>query len=257
MLGGNEEEEEETKEIEKINIIGSEASAISGEKFTDKMLYDGISPESNGGEYSSSSDGRWAVEGFPQWVTLDLGEEKEVETIKISGYGSDEGITYDCEFYRGEYSNKELIKKETTESGSYWSEHELGSVKTRYITIVVTGSEGNSWCDIWEMEVYGVDGTSEVGEEEVIPEEYGISQNYPNPFNLSTKVQVKMKETGNARLDVYNILGERVLSVLDAELSAGIHEINIDGSNLASGTYIYQLNIDGNFSQIKKMNLIK
>ncbi|MBK7980697.1 MAG: T9SS type A sorting domain-containing protein [Ignavibacteriae bacterium] len=68
---------------------------------------------------------------------------------------------------------------------------------------------------------------------------------------------MKMKETGVVKLDVYNILGEKVLAVLDEELSGGIHEIDIDGSRLASGTYIYQLNIDGKFSQVKKMNLIK
>ncbi len=48
-----------------------------------------------------------------------------------------------------------------------------------------------------------------------LPSDYGISQNYPNPFNPSTKVEVRMKESGSARLDVYNLLGERVLAVLD------------------------------------------
>ena len=115
------------------------------------------------------------------------------------------------------------------------------------------------------MEVYGIGGTAAVEDnteeetvnEETIPSEFGISQNYPNPFNPTTKVEVRMKESGSARLDVYNILGEKVLSVLDEELSAGFHEVNIDGTRLASGIYIYALNIDNKFSQTKKMNLIK
>ncbi len=132
--------------------------------------------------------------------------------------------------------------------------------------MIVTGSEGNSWCDFWEMEIMGNNSTTgvdeieddeELAEEETIPSEYGISQNYPNPFNPSTKVQVRMKESGSARLDVYNLLGERVLAVLDQELSAGVHEVNIDGSQLASGFYIYKLDIGNQFSQIKKMNLMK
>ncbi|MBK7105246.1 MAG: T9SS type A sorting domain-containing protein [Ignavibacteriae bacterium] len=261
VIEGNEEEEEENKSV-KINITGTEASAVTGEQYTDTMLYDGITSMSNGGNYSSSSEGRWAVAGFPQWVTIDLGEETEVEKIMIDGYGSDQGITYDCEFYSGKYGERNFIKEETTDSGSNWSEHSLGGVKSRYITVIITGSKGNSWCDIWEMEVYGISSTSEVKEEETtdeetIPSEYGISQNYPNPFNPSTKVEIKMKEVGNARLDVYNILGEKVLEVLDQELNAGIHEISIDGSKLASGTYIYKLDIGNQFSQIKKMNLIK
>ncbi len=66
-----------------------------------------------------------------------------------------------------------------------------------------------------------------------------------------------MKESGSARLDVYNLLGERVLAVLDEDLSAGVHEVSIDGSKLASGIYIYKLDIENRFSQVKKMNLIK
>ncbi|MBI1933128.1 MAG: T9SS type A sorting domain-containing protein, partial [Ignavibacteriales bacterium] len=131
----------------------------------------------------------------------------------------------------------------------------------RYVELEIIGTKNNpgQWSNVWEAEIYGANSSSAVdeGEEEVIPAEYGISQNYPNPFNPSTKVQVKMKETGVVKLDVYNILGEKVLAVLDEELSGGIHEIDIDGSRLASGTYIYQLNIDGKFSQVKKMNLIK
>ena len=69
--------------------------------------------------------------------------------------------------------------------------------------------------------------------------------------------QIRMKESGSARLDVYDLLGEKVLAVIDSDLSAGIHEINIDGSRLASGMYIYQLIINNKFTQVKKMSLMK
>ncbi len=245
--------------VKKVGITNSEASAVYGNIATDKMLYDGISSSTSN---NPSSNGRWAVEGFPQWVTIDLGEETDIDYIKLDPYYSENGVSYDCEFYSGSYSNKSLIKKETTQTDSQWSEHKLGGVKTRYITVVITGSKGNDWCDIWEMEVYGVNSTSSVEDEEevtedTVPSEYGISQNYPNPFNPTTKIEVTMKEVGSARLDVYNILGEKVLAVLDEELSAGSHTINIDGTRLASGTYIYQLVVNNQFSQTKKMNLIK
>ena len=212
---------------------------------------------------SSDKSSRWAVSGFPQWVTIDLGEETYIDHIKLDPYYSEKGLSYDCEFYAGENDNKTLISSATTEVGGQWSEHSLDGIRTRYLTMVVTGSEGNSWCDFWEMEIYGNNSTTDVEEdeefveEETLPSEYGISQNYPNPFNPSTKVEVRMKESGSARMDVYNLLGERVLAVLDTELSAGVHEVNIDGSRLASGVYIYSLNIDNKFSQVKKMNLLK
>jgi len=269
--------QEESLEIAKVNIVDSEASQVTGDQFTDQMLYDGIHSMSNGGEYSSSSAGRWAVSGYPNWVTIDLGEETYIDHISVDGYESEQGVSYDCEFYTGNYDNKTHLVTESTQTGTQWSKHMLGGITTRYLTIVFTGSssddaerdyQGNSWCDIWEIEVYGnnsatgVEEDEEVDEEQVlaeetIPSEYGISQNYPNPFNPSTNVKVMMTESGSARLDVYNLLGERVLAVLDQELTAGIHEVNIDGSRLASGVYVYQLSVGNAFSEIKKMNLIK
>jgi hypothetical protein len=253
---------EEPLAIAKVNIVGSEASEVYGDKFTDTMLYDGITSSSNGGEYSSGDDGRWAVSGFPHWVTIDLGEETYIDNIKLDPYGSDKGISYDCEFYTGKNDNKTLISKETTQTGKYWSEHSMGGITTRYITMVVTGSDGNSWCDFWEIEIYGHNSTDvqeeeEVLAEETIPSEFGISQNYPNPFNPTTNVKVMMKESGSAVLNVFNLLGEKVASVLDEELSAGEHVVSIDGSRLASGMYIYQLIVDNKFTQVKRMNLIK
>ncbi len=90
-----------------------------------------------------------------------------------------------------------------------------------------------------------------------LPNSYGLSQNYPNPFNPTTNVKVSMKESGNASLIVYNLLGEKMITVFDGQLDAGFHELNIDASNLPSGVYIYQFNVDNKFSQVKKMNLIK
>ena len=257
---------EKTQEVEQISIVSSVASDVYGDKFTSEMLYDGIHSMSNGGEYSPSSDGRWAVSGFPQWVTFDLGEETYVDHIKVDSYDSEKGTYYECEFYAGDYDNKTLVVSGNTETGVQWSEYDMNGVKTRYVTMVVTDGVGNNWCDFWELEIFGSNSTTdvedeeeieEVVDEETIPSEYGISQNYPNPFNPTTKIEVKMKENGSARLDVYNLIGERVLAVLDNELSAGVHEVNIDGSSLASGIYIYKLSIGNKFTQIKKMNLIK
>jgi hypothetical protein len=259
---------QEPMEIAKVSIMGSEASAVYGDKFTDEMLFDGIHSTTNSGQNNSSSDGRWAVEGYPQWVTIDLGEETYIDHIRLDPYGSEEGINYDCEFYEGDYENKSMILSETTQIGFQWSEHSLNGIKTRYLTIVVTGSNENTWCDFWELEVYGYNSTTDVDQgnrleeqiaegEDVIPNEYGISQNYPNPFNPSTRVQISMKENNNVRLEVYNLLGERMISVINRELSAGIHEVSIDGSQLASGMYVYQLIVGNTFTETKKMQLMK
>ena len=71
-----------------------------------------------------------------------------------------------------------------------------------------------------------------------------------------------MREDGKVRLDVYNLLGERIVEVIDNDLAAGIHEIRIDGSKLASGIYIYAISVKSlqgktNLRKYKKMILIK
>lgn len=248
--------------VEKINIASSSASDAYGTDFSESNLYDGITSSS-----SSDNTGRWAVSGFPQWVTIDLGGTTSVDNIKIDPFGSEDGISYDCEFYSGTYDNKELILKETTQTGEQWSTHTLGNVETRYITILVTGSEGNDWTDFWEVEVYGYSTTSvddsnddeklDEQQEQTLPTDFAVSQNYPNPFNPSTNVEVSMKKDASAKLTVYNLLGERVLDVFDGQLTAGVHEININAAGLPSGVYVYKLDVDNSFSEIKKMNLIK
>ncbi|MEE9431968.1 MAG: T9SS type A sorting domain-containing protein [Melioribacteraceae bacterium] len=89
------------------------------------------------------------------------------------------------------------------------------------------------------------------------PSEFGLSQNYPNPFNPTTNIKVQMKEEGTASLKVFNLLGEEILNVFEGELTAGVHEMNINASNLPSGIYIYQLNVDNKYTDVKKMNLVK
>ena len=83
-----------------------------------------------------------------------------------------------------------------------------------------------------------------------------LSQNYPNPFNPSTKISFELPVSGFTTLKVYDILGREVAVLLNEELMAGSHIINFNASNLASGTYIYRLNGNGN-SLTRKMILLK
>lgn len=86
-------------------------------------------------------------------------------------------------------------------------------------------------------------------------------QNYPNPFNPVTSIRFELPENGPVRLEVYNILGQRVRTVLDQNLSAGIHEvawngIDSDGNPLSSGVYFARLQTDSK-THIHRMVLLK
>jgi photosystem II stability/assembly factor-like uncharacterized protein len=85
---------------------------------------------------------------------------------------------------------------------------------------------------------------------------FQLSQNYPNPFNPSTTIQYQLENTGEVLLQVFDIQGRLVEMLVDGVKTAGSHQLQFDGSSLASGTYIYRLTIDGKVLT-KTMQLIK
>jgi hypothetical protein len=89
-----------------------------------------------------------------------------------------------------------------------------------------------------------------------VPNEYTLLQNYPNPFNPSTNIAFNLTESGFTTLKIYDILGQEVATLLNQELSAGIHNINFDASGLQSGTYIYRIQAN-NYTDTKKMIYLK
>jgi len=83
-----------------------------------------------------------------------------------------------------------------------------------------------------------------------------LGQNYPNPFNPVTQIIFGIAKEGKVKVEVYNILGQKIKTIVNKELSAGKHKFEFDGSNMASGVYFYVLQTDGT-RQIKKMVLTK
>ncbi|MFA8342232.1 MAG: S8/S53 family peptidase [Rhodothermaceae bacterium] len=91
------------------------------------------------------------------------------------------------------------------------------------------------------------------------PESFILNQNYPNPFNPTTTISYSIKEEGNVKLEIYNILGQKIKTLVDKYQNSGSYEIKIDNSdmkNLSSGIYFYRLFTNGS-SQTKKMILLK
>lgn len=91
----------------------------------------------------------------------------------------------------------------------------------------------------------------------LLPSEFMLEQNYPNPFNPSTTIKFGLPRNGYVNLRVYNIIGEEVAQLINKELEAGYHTAVFESNNLGSGIYFYSLNIEGSFTSVKKMFLIK
>jgi hypothetical protein len=95
------------------------------------------------------------------------------------------------------------------------------------------------------------------GNPPVIPTEYMLYQNYPNPFNPGTTIEFSLPEdVSNAKLSIYNVLGEKVAELVNNALVAGKYSYQWIASNVATGLYIYELRTD-KFVSVKKMILLK
>jgi len=85
---------------------------------------------------------------------------------------------------------------------------------------------------------------------------FRLYNNYPNPFNPSTTIEYSIPKSSNVEVSVYNIAGQKLTTLINKSHTPGNHQVNWDGSEYASGVYIYKINAD-NFVQSKKMLLIR
>ncbi|MBD3169578.1 MAG: T9SS type A sorting domain-containing protein [candidate division Zixibacteria bacterium] len=107
-----------------------------------------------------------------------------------------------------------------------------------------------------EIPVTMVVGPTFVDEEGEIPMRTGLYQNYPNPFNASTQIKYVIAQSADVKLDVYNIMGQHVASLVDEFQEEGVHMVNWDASKQASGVYFYNLQA-GDTEYTKRMTLMK
>lgn len=93
-------------------------------------------------------------------------------------------------------------------------------------------------------------------ENNLTPTAYNLSQNYPNPFNPSTTIKFQIPKASQVKLEVYDVLGNLIQTVVDEYKSAGNYQAEVNLSNLSSGIYFYKLQA-GDCLSSKKMVLMK
>jgi hypothetical protein len=89
-----------------------------------------------------------------------------------------------------------------------------------------------------------------------LPREFSLFQNYPNPFNPFTEIKFGLPRHSDVRIEIFNILGQKVITLFEGLLPAGYHSVRWNGSNSSSGVYYYRIDA-GSFRDIKKMTLLK
>jgi hypothetical protein len=102
--------------------------------------------------------------------------------------------------------------------------------------------------------------TDIIENKEEIPKSFALRQNYPNPFNPSTVIRFEVPVDADVELQIYNVLGQVVKTLVNERRTAGIYDIHISTSSLSSGVYFYRMTAKGtdkSFVDVKKMALIR
>ena len=94
-----------------------------------------------------------------------------------------------------------------------------------------------------------------------VPGEFKLHQNMPNPFNPETNIQFDIAENSHVRVSVFNLVGQKVASLVNGQMNSGIYHITWNGlsdkgETLPSGMYFYELKTD-NYQSVKKLILVK
>ena len=89
-----------------------------------------------------------------------------------------------------------------------------------------------------------------------IPNQFELTQNYPNPFNPSTVISYAIPTASSVRIEVFNVTGEKVATLVDGFKNVGNYEVSFEASGLPSGMYFYRFSA-GTFVQTRKMILMK
>src|SRR5690606_38748107 len=98
-------------------------------------------------------------------------------------------------------------------------------------------------------------------EDAALPEAFALEGNYPNPFNPSTQVRFAVPEAAHVRIEVFNVLGQRVQVLVDQVVEPGHHTVTWDargsmGEVVPSGVYLYRMEAGG-FTETRRMVLLK
>lgn len=204
-----------------------------------------------------AGEGTWVPLGFN---SVDLGSNGTVEfNVNLTDAG-----TYKARlFYQNPGASQSgSILLDGTEATTFTFDSDPDSIGLNSITALFDASAGAhtltvsgssvklDWLQLIRQYYTSV---RDVGS---IPNGYELSQNYPNPFNPTTNINFSIAKASNVNLTIYNILGQRVTTLLDTYMNAGSYIVDFDASNLASGVYFYRIEA-GDFKLSKKMMLLK
>lgn len=106
---------------------------------------------------------------------------------------------------------------------------------------------------------FQVDVSGIVGPNNNLPQEYLLYNNYPNPFNPATTISYSLPENARVKIEIFNILGQKVATLVDDVKHAGSYKLTWSAQNISSGVYFCKLKAEGKkiFEKTQKLVLMK
>jgi photosystem II stability/assembly factor-like uncharacterized protein len=144
---------------------------------------------------------------------------------------------------------------ETIDGGDYWT------VQVDGLNAPLTAlhfRDGYGWAVGENGLVLKTDGINWINQNtgKIYPNQFRLSQNYPNPFNPITMINYQLPIKSEVEISIYNLLGQKIATLVDKKQNAGTHQVKWDATNFASGIYYYRLEA-GEFQEVKKMILLR
>lgn len=189
-----------------------------------------FSPNGNNGMWDDSSCGGMMNFGS------NIDYQFHYSDIQVQGYGIDEN-SIKVKYWNRQNNSWVLVNNSTIDKTNNTIKFPMSSASN---FVILTADQ-----------------VTHIGENSnSIVSDFSLKQNYPNPFNPSTKIEFSLNSRANIQLNIYNALGQKIATLVNSNLEAGIHSVTLNAPNLASGIYFYELK-SGSFFQIKKMMLLK
>ncbi|MBD3233426.1 MAG: T9SS type A sorting domain-containing protein [candidate division Zixibacteria bacterium] len=177
------------------------------------------------------------------------------------------GVIYNGNYFQQFAYNDISLDDGEALTAHTWQNVPMWAPQGTYGYIAYCGDQPDTKCDsaMFSFTVTGArlaDGATEwsfdgnfLGEE-LIPTKFAMDNAYPNPFNATTTISYQLPVASSVNLDIYNVLGQRVTTLVNGNVEAGYHSVSWDASNYSSGVYFYKLKI-GDKVITKRMTLLK
>ena len=134
---------------------------------------------------------------------------------------------------------------------AYCGEYPSTAIDSSFFQVEVIASTSSGGDMGWVLT-----GSFSEGEFTDLPSEFGLSGNYPNPFNATTVISYELLTEAHVKLEVYNLTGQKLVTLIDTEQGAGYKSVTWDASSVSSGMYFYKLTA-GDYTRTRRMVLVK